>query len=595
MSATATGIPDVVSVRPATTTAAPAAAPAGDFGAIVALLSRAAQPAGANGAAAAGAPAVIPADAAASPSAAQAAVVPAPLARPEPEPAPLTTVLGEMDSPTESSVRESLALAETSTVRAGEGGPDDDPASEERTLPDDAEAVAAQAPVIVMTALVPPAPAIIAHSPSAATTERAAATSTSSSADAIAAASSRPGATAASLASPRSASLRPVGSSAVAASPVSQSTSADASPLSSFPPAAPGARASRVASPATGVSASSGASAAAGASVSSGAVASIDWLAPSPVSGPSGPAVAAPESATSSLTTAASGASAQSAEPWIEASASARGVARPEPVAPNALAPSDAEPDVPAAREAAPRRDVVTAVLGPRAAAPATFTQQADTISMPPVTIGLTPSAELVSGVRRARTETAREDAPRGPEPVALEATPSVETGAMSFEAWTSAARAMAADEPAAPEHVRPAVVEQVATRLGELRREGQHEITMRLDPPELGGVTIDARLDGGRLTVHIRAEHGATQELLADALPRLRESLAQQGFVPEQVSVQLGFEGGGAFGGGTARDHARAFTAPPSLAPASPAPARAPRVSATAPAGTRGGLDVWA
>jgi flagellar hook-length control protein FliK len=119
----------------------------------------------------------------------------------------------------------------------------------------------------------------------------------------------------------------------------------------------------------------------------------------------------------------------------------------------------------------------------------------------------------------------------------------------------------------------------------------------MRLDPPELGGVTIDARLDGTRLTVHIRAEHGATQEMLADALPRLRESLTQQGFVTDQINVQLSFDatGGGAFRDGTARDDGRPFAAP---APASPPPAPPRPARATVPTFGRaahGGLDVWA
>jgi hypothetical protein len=118
----------------------------------------------------------------------------------------------------------------------------------------------------------------------------------------------------------------------------------------------------------------------------------------------------------------------------------------------------------------------------------------------------------------------------------------------------------------------------------------------MRLDPADLGGLTIDARLEGTRLTVHIRAEHGATQELLNDTLPRLRESLAQQGFVPEQLSVQLGFDGAGASGGGAAHDRARSFNAPNPPGSPAPAPARTPRVSGpTTVSGTRGGLDLWA
>jgi hypothetical protein len=259
------------------------------------------------------------------------------------------------------------------------------------------------------------------------------------------------------------------------------------------------------------------------------------------------------------------------------------------------------------ARDAAVRQAAVAAA--PAARSVEAFVQQADPMAMRPLTAAggaasydavLAAAPEPISGGRGARTDSARESAAfegtRGPEPAAIEGATPVEASPMSLEGLTSAGRATAADEPAQPDGVRAPVVDQVVTRLSELRRDGSHEITMRLDPPELGGLTIDARLEGTRLTVHIRAEHGATQELLAEALPRLRESLAQQGFVAEQVSVQLGLEGGGGSGGGTAREHARPFEAPAAPVPTPAAPARAPRASAPASVpGTRVGLDVWA
>jgi hypothetical protein len=144
------------------------------------------------------------------------------------------------------------------------------------------------------------------------------------------------------------------------------------------------------------------------------------------------------------------------------------------------------------------------------------------------------------------------------------------------------------AAEPARAEPVRHPV-EQVAARLGELRREGRHEISLRLDPPDLGGVRIEARLEGARLEVQIRTEHASTRELLTEALPRLRESLAQQGFVPEQVSVQLGLDGSGRQ---QARDGAPMFTPPPSGGTVP----RPPAVRVAAPSAlVSDGLDVWA
>jgi hypothetical protein len=143
--------------------------------------------------------------------------------------------------------------------------------------------------------------------------------------------------------------------------------------------------------------------------------------------------------------------------------------------------------------------------------------------------------------------------------------------------------------ESSRPEPVRDPI-DQIATRLRDVRGPGRHEISVRLDPPELGAVRIDARLDGARLSLSIVAEHAPTGELLADALPRLRETLSQQGFVPANVTVHLGFE---AAGRQFTRDDAPTFTAPRDgeLAPSSPAI----RLPAARAATTSDGLDVWA
>jgi flagellar hook-length control protein FliK len=139
------------------------------------------------------------------------------------------------------------------------------------------------------------------------------------------------------------------------------------------------------------------------------------------------------------------------------------------------------------------------------------------------------------------------------------------------------------------PDPVRDPI-DQIATRLRDVRGPGRHEISVRLDPPELGAVRIDARLDGARLSLSIVAEHAPTGELLADALPRLRETLSQQGFVPANVTVHLGFE---AAGRQFTRDDAPTFTPPRDgeLAPASPVV----RLPAARAAVTSDGLDVWA
>ena len=132
--------------------------------------------------------------------------------------------------------------------------------------------------------------------------------------------------------------------------------------------------------------------------------------------------------------------------------------------------------------------------------------------------------------------------------------------------------------------------IDQIATRLRDVRGPGHHEISVRLDPPELGAVRIDARLDGARLQLSISAEHAPTGELLADALPRLRDALSQQGFVPTDVTVHLGFE---AAGRQFTRDDAPTFTPPRTGEPTLPSPVV--RLPAAFAAVTSDGLDVWA
>jgi flagellar hook-length control protein FliK len=90
---------------------------------------------------------------------------------------------------------------------------------------------------------------------------------------------------------------------------------------------------------------------------------------------------------------------------------------------------------------------------------------------------------------------------------------------------------------------VETPVAEQVVERLGVITRDGRHQISLRLDPPELGAVRIDAVLHNRELTLHIRAELAPAREALEQALPWLRESLAAQGLVAAHVTVDLGLD----------------------------------------------------
>jgi hypothetical protein len=148
------------------------------------------------------------------------------------------------------------------------------------------------------------------------------------------------------------------------------------------------------------------------------------------------------------------------------------------------------------------------------------------------------------------------------------------------------AAEAARSEAPAAPR----SVLAQVVERIGLLQRDGRHEISIQLEPAELGAVHVDAVLRGSQVRIQIRAELEHARDLLAQSLPQLRESLAQQGIVASRLTVELGLDV-------SSRDSSgREFTASrPPLSPDWPAapPGRAADVARRGPASS-GAFDFW-
>ena len=88
---------------------------------------------------------------------------------------------------------------------------------------------------------------------------------------------------------------------------------------------------------------------------------------------------------------------------------------------------------------------------------------------------------------------------------------------------------------------------EQLAQRLGEalgqrlqsqLER-GQWKVQMRLDPANLGRIELDLDMSAGGLDAVFRSDNQVTRDLIAQGLPRLRESLSQSGTAVANVWVQ--------------------------------------------------------
>jgi flagellar hook-length control protein FliK len=306
-------------------------------------------------------------------------------------------------------------------------------------------------------------------------------------------------------------------------------------------------------------------------------VASTPRLPAAPPAGPEMPRERVPAAAIEATGVVASGATRDSGAARPQEGAGMRAVvaARPEsPVLdqrhPPLAAPEDARPwpvsgegvEEPAAAEAAVQPTGLPSRRGPIAA------ERRDELVEP-----------LAPASRDRDAETPRDVSEAGPGgPAAAAPTTSAER---------TSSEAVERRRPEAPRDV----VDQVATRLRDVKSPGRHEISIRLDPPELGSLRIDARLEGSRVHVHIRAENAVTGDRLADALPRLRDALSQQGFTPGDVSVHLGLDLSGRH---LARDHA------PTFWPSSDGqPSRPPRVvpvAATARAvAVTDGLDVWA
>jgi flagellar hook-length control protein FliK len=80
---------------------------------------------------------------------------------------------------------------------------------------------------------------------------------------------------------------------------------------------------------------------------------------------------------------------------------------------------------------------------------------------------------------------------------------------------------------------------EQVAERLQMMMSKNLKHVDIRLDPPELGRMQIRMSLNSDAASVHFTVQNQQTRDLVDQAMPRLREMLAQQGLQLADSSVQ--------------------------------------------------------
>ena len=95
----------------------------------------------------------------------------------------------------------------------------------------------------------------------------------------------------------------------------------------------------------------------------------------------------------------------------------------------------------------------------------------------------------------------------------------------------------------------RPAEFESMARKLTEILGQrllaqvskGAWKVEMELYPKSLGRVEVQLEMVNGRLEAHFHTNQALTRELLAEGIPRLKESLEQHGMESASIDVELG------------------------------------------------------
>jgi flagellar hook-length control protein FliK len=69
---------------------------------------------------------------------------------------------------------------------------------------------------------------------------------------------------------------------------------------------------------------------------------------------------------------------------------------------------------------------------------------------------------------------------------------------------------------------------------------DGRGEVTIRLNPPELGSLRLEVRMHEGALAARMQTETAEARTAILENLPILRERLADQGVRIERFDVDL-------------------------------------------------------
>lgn len=160
-----------------------------------------------------------------------------------------------------------------------------------------------------------------------------------------------------------------------------------------------------------------------------------------------------------------------------------------------------------------------------------------------------------------------------------------------------SSLRGLESERAAAPQtaNLWSSTIERLAAEISTHVRHNRHEVTMRLEPPELGNLRIELSLDGDRLQARVTAEVADAGSLIQTHLPELRQAL--QAHKLDLVNVQVDLGGWAGLGAGLTHDSRQQTQE--RVAPAAPAMSlggdgEAKEVAKTPPV-TDGAVSVWA
>jgi hypothetical protein len=144
-----------------------------------------------------------------------------------------------------------------------------------------------------------------------------------------------------------------------------------------------------------------------------------------------------------------------------------------------------------------------------------------------------------------------------------------------------------------AQNHFWSATIERLATEISAQARSERQEVSMRLEPPELGHVKIELALDGDRLQARVTTEFAEAGALIQSHVQELRQAL--QAHQLDLVSVQVDLGGSSGFSSNPqqgAESQKKGFSDFGGILPVGDAETgEAPRV----PSVDRGGVSVWA